>query len=668
MSRWNFLSTSFPRPGGKPGFWFTWIAYLIFVALMLGKLNLLDHELNLPYIDMSGIDFLIAAGCLLVLTFWILWLPSRGVLWALALMNFLLSFVIFADLVYFRYFGDFLTIPVLLQAGQVESLGGSIGELLHWRDLWFFADFPLMLIGALWSWSRRRKAKSGSGYSIDYSVNHSAQRGSRFRVFLTRRLPAGLLILIIGFSAAFFPIRHASQTWAKNLLENNWWNVSMYNVTGLLGFHLIDSYRYVQTEINKGQPLPEERLSEIRDWFQDHQAARSSSAELLGAYKGSNVVTVQGEAFMNFFVGKKIDGQAITPNLDALREDSLYFDHFYHQTGQGRTSDADLATNISLHPLPSGSVFIRYANNAFDTMSSILKKEGYTSSVFHAYDGSFWNRNRMYQEMGYDHFYTEKEFKIDEPLGWSLGDRSFLNQSVGYMEQMPEPFYSFLITLSSHHPYNLDLPEEDKLPVGEFENTVFGDYLQSVHYLDSALGDMIERLKKDGLWENTIFVFYGDHDFSLDERESVSKLLEKPVSEFEYSQMMGQVPLLIHLPDGKLAGTYSQPGGQLDTMPTLLNLLGIDAGKYPLMGRNLLNQSDSNSLVVLRTGAFADGQIYYEPSADGVFENGICYDLNTGQPTDVEKARAGYEEAVKRLSISDDVIAKDLIPVLNESK
>ncbi|NGZ75746.1 LTA synthase family protein [Saccharibacillus alkalitolerans] len=669
----SFFNQASHGPGRKPGLLFTSVLYVLFLCLMLGKLRLLHGNLQLPYITMNGVDTLVAAGSLVALSFWVFWLPPRGRFPALALLDLLLTALIFADLVYFRYFGDFLTVPVLLQAGQVDSLGGSIAELLRWRDLWLFADWPPMLAAALWSLAGRRKKRwlpaadrpaAGSAERSFFSpAKDGAVRHGRARR-LTLRFAAGLLLLAIGFSAAFFPIRHASQTWAKNLLENNWWNMSVYNVTGLLGFHAIDAYRYAQTTIEKGRELPEDRLSEIRGWFEDNREARMGPPELLGKYEGSNVITVQGEAFMNFFVGKELNGRPITPNLDKLREDSLYFGNFYHQTGQGRTSDADLGANASLHPLPSGSVFIRYADNAFDTMASVLKERGYAANVYHAYDGSFWNRSRMYKEMGYDRFYDEQDYEIDEPLGWSLGDRSFLDQSVGFMEETPEPFYSFLITLSSHHPYNLALKDEDKLDVGEFEGTTFGDYLQSVHYLDSALGGMVERLKRDGLWENTIFVFYGDHDYSLDEREAAGRLLGRELSAFDYEQMMAQVPLLIHLPDGGLAGTYDEPGGQLDIMPTLLPLLGIDSGDYDLMGSNLLNGADRGRLVVLRSGAFTDGKIYYAPSADGVFENGVCYDLKTRQKTDVERARAGYEEAAKRLSISDDVITRDLLPPL----
>ncbi|GGN91558.1 LTA synthase family protein [Saccharibacillus kuerlensis] len=682
------LNPSSSKPGLQPGFLLTLALYALFILSTLGKLRLLHSNLQLPYITMDAANVLIAIGSLLALSFWIFWLPSGGQLPALAGLHLLITGLIFADLIYFRYFGDFITVPVLLQAGQMESLGGSIAELLRWQDLWLFADWPLMLAAGLWSWRRRsavkRLASSASHGSFDDSFEIEGRSSYRYGPLpasaaassavgrrsrrLLRRFAAGLLVLTLGLSAAVFPIRHASQTWAKNLLENNWWNMSMYNVTGLLAFHAIDAYQYAQTAIGKGRELPSERIDEIRQWFAERESKTSGTDALFGRYKDSNIIVVQGEAFMNFFVGKKLNGQSLTPNLDKLMEDSLYFDNFYHQTGQGRTSDADFSANASLHPLPSGSVFIRHAENVFHTMPSILKQQGYAANAYHAYDGSFWNRNRMYKEMGYDRFYAEHDFEIDERLGWSLGDRSFLNQSVGFMEQTSQPFYSFLITLSSHHPYNLNLEEEDRIDLGEFQDSTFGNYLQSMHYLDSALGDMVNRLKEDGLWEKTIFVFYGDHDYSLNESAAVSRLLGGEVSAFDYERMMAQVPLLIHLPDGAMAGTYENPGGQLDLMPTLLPLLGIDTADYFFMGSNLLDRSaDKNRLVVLRSGAFTDGTIYYTPSADGVFENGICYDLATGQQTDVNKARAGYAEAVNRLAISDDIITRDLIPVLQQN-
>ncbi len=97
----------------------------------------------------------------------------------------------------------------------------------------------------------------------------------------------------------------------------------------------------------------------------------------------------------------------------------------------------------------------------------------------------------------------------------------------------------------------------------------------------------------------------------------------------------------------------------LDMTPSLLHLLGVNASPYYLMGNDMFNNKEKK-LVVLRTGAFDDGNIFYIPSADGVFEHGTAYDLKTRKATDIERARAGFEEAQKRLNISDELITGDL--------
>ena len=107
---------------------------------------------------------------------------------------------------------------------------------------------------------------------------------------------------------------------------------------------------------------------------------------------------------------------------------------------------------------------------------------------------------------------------------------------------------------------------------------------------------------------------------------------------------------------------FDEPAGQLDMAPSLLHLLGISTESYYMMGNNLF--SGQERFVVLRSGAFTDGNLYYVPSPDSRFDNGSCYDLTTRKLTDVEKCKIPYEEANKRLSISDRVITGDLIKLL----
>lgn len=644
-----------PKPVFKRLLAYCNFEYFWFVIMIFIKLHFLHDNLHARYIDMNLLDDLIAIGSIMLVSFWVLWLPRRGRALSLIILNVLLTGIIFADLVYYRYFGDFLTVPVLFQAGQVGELQDSILSLIRPADLWLVADWILWLAVTLGIVFFRRKS------------NRTARSGltvkGRPRILLTR-LTAGLAVFALGFVLAMGPIRFYAKTWAVGLFEGGWWNISLYNVTGLLGFHYYDAYRYAKEHLGGKSELTAQEKEEMTAWFD--QAAETRSQEnddTFGAYRGSNVLVVQVEAFMNFMIGKEIGGREITPNFNKLMQESLYFSNYYHQTGQGRTSDADFSSQSSLHPLSTGSVFVRYPDHAFDTLPQILADNGYETGAFHAYEGSFWNRTNMYKAMGYDHFYSKKDYAIDEALGWSLGDKSFFRQSLERMSQETQPFYSFLITLSSHHPYSLPAFVRE-LDTGEFKDTLFGNYLESIHYADAALGELVEGMKREGLWDNTILYVYGDHDNSIPEKEDYEKFLGKPMTDLDMHQIMNQVPLLIHLPDGKAAGTHDQPAGQLDMAPSLLHLLGISSKPYYMMGNNLF--ASGGKFVVLRSGAFTDGKLYYIPSADNLFDNGTCYDLSTREKTEIEACRLPHEEAQKRLQISDDLIAGDRIPELRD--
>ena len=112
---------------------------------MMYKLVLFDRFVKVPNMAMSVDDVFVALGTLALVSFWTLWLPLRGRITALAILNVVLTAVVYSDLVYFRYFQDLISIPVLMQAGQVSSLGDSIGTLLSAKDIWYFIDWPFLI-------------------------------------------------------------------------------------------------------------------------------------------------------------------------------------------------------------------------------------------------------------------------------------------------------------------------------------------------------------------------------------------------------------------------------------------------------------------------------------------------------------------------------------------
>lgn len=657
------------RAGGNPQRWsiLSWFKYIdipLFLAAMLVKLLLFNDYIAVRYMDTTSEDVWIAFGTLLLIMFWTVLLPARGRIIALLAINLALTFILYADLIYFRYFQDLISIPVLLQAGQVDSLWDSIGALTSVQDWWLAVDLALIVpLSVLAVWQ-------GVASKRPYSLQGSAKLVQRqWRRRLATRAIASIVILAMGLGFYFVPVNAAKNSWAKGLFAGNWWSLSLYNVTGLYGFHGYDLFRYAQDHWFTSKTLPEAQLAEVQELLEARAATRGGlEGDLFfGRYAGSNVIMVQAEALHNFMLGRTLDGQEITPHMNKLLETSLYFEQFYHQTSQGRTSDADFTAHCSLQPLPGSSVFIRFAQNAFSCLPNLLTEAGYSASVYHAYDGGFWNRNVMYNRMGYDNFFNKKDFVIDEPVGWSLGDDSFFRQSAALMAEQPQPSYSFLITLSSHHPYRLPAAYQ-KLDLGEFAGTIFGDYLQAVHYLDQSLGNFIADLEEAGLWDTSILLLYGDHDNSIRDMEPFSRFLDKDLTPMDELNLLKQVPLIVHLPDEAKAGLMSQPSGQLDLAPTIMHLLGISSTDAAFLGTPLVTNQPpvAGKSIVFRNGSFTDGTVSFIASPDGIFENSACWEVATNTPTALSACEAGATAAKQELSMSDRIINNDLLKKIGQ--
>ncbi|MFF2888810.1 LTA synthase family protein [Paenibacillus sp. NPDC057967] len=634
-----------------------WVALdlLLFVIAMGLKVYWFNKLLSVPYMDMTDADKIIETGAILLASFWALLLPTRGRLIALISLNLLLSFILYADVIYYRYFQDLITVPVLLQLGQVESLGGSIHTLMKPEDFRLFADALIIILYAVYVLWRGRTDLANRLSSITRAI-----RWRRIGI----RIACSAAAFMLGFSLFFTNLNHATDTWAKGLFEKNWWNLSIYNVAGSLGFHGYDVYRYAKLNWFNAEPVSAEQRSDTQRFMEERAAARDElerSDSLFAAYKDSNVLMVQVESLQAFMIGQSIGGKEITPVLNELIKESAYFSNFYHQTAQGRTSDADFAVNCSLQPMKSGSVFIQYASHEYACLPSQLKNEGYSVNVFHPYQGGFWNRNVMYNKMKYDQFYSMKHYEMDERLGWSLGDKSFYRQSMDVIAELPQPFHSFLISLTSHHPYSLPAAEK-LLDTEELTGTMMGDYLQVVHYADAALGELIDRLKSEGLWDNTIFVLYGDHDNSIQNWEWYTRFMKDTSNEMEREQLIKSVPMLIHLPDGAHAGTYEKAGGQLDVTPTLMHLLGLSTSEPKWLGSPLLTgQQEETRIVTQRYGSWTDGHRYYIPSADGLSANGKCYTADNGELLDSAACLPMTESAQLELMMSDRVVIGNLL-------
>lgn len=605
---------------------------LFYTALLLIWLkSVIVHRFGfiLPIEDryQESILLLAPVSSTLVIVGLALFWPAKRQPLMIVIASFISSFILFANLVFYRFFQDFITLPVLFQSQNMGDLNESILELLRPWDFFVFAD---VIILAYLVWGRKWKGTVLS-------------RPKHVTVFVL-----AICVFLVNWSMA--------EVVRPELLTRTFDRHIMVKSLGVYNYHIYDAV--VNSRMSTKKVFA--NSSDVQDakTYLEQMAEDEINPQLFGVAEGRNVIYVSMESLQSFVIEREIDGQELTPFLNDLIDDenSFYFENFYHQTGQGKTSDAEFMMENSLYPLPSGAVFFTHANNQYDPLTKTLEEHGYTSVVFHANDKSFWNRDLMYQNFGYDRFYSLPDFEVNEEnsVGWGLKDIPFFEQSVEKMSGLSQPFYSKLLTLTNHYPFELD-EEDQMIPQYTSGSRTLNRYVTTVRYLDESMKHFFEEMKKAGLYENSIFILYGDHyGISQNHNRSMAKLLEKDeITPYDHVQLQ-RVPLIIHIP-GVEGKRIEEVSGQIDVRPTVERLLGIEREHRYYFGHDLF-ATNRQPFAVLRDGSFI--------TDEAVFTEDRCYDRQTGEETDAAVCDPMKERAAKELQFSDEIIYGDLMRFL----
>jgi phosphoglycerol transferase MdoB-like AlkP superfamily enzyme len=463
-------------------------------------------------------------------------------------------------------------------------------------------------------------------------------------------LVAGIFFFNLGLAETERP-QLLTRSFDREMLVKN---ISVYN------FHIYDGV--LQSKTSAQRALADSNsLTEIENYVKANK--KEPDKDMFGIAKDRNVILVSLESTQSFVINETINGKEITPFLNDFIGESYNFENFYHQTGQGKTSDSEFIVENSLYPLGRGAVFFTNSNNEYVAAPELLKDQGYYSAVFHANNKSFWNRDIMYQALGYDRFFDVNDYEVNEEnsVGWGLKDKEFFEQSVDHMKELPQPFYSKHITLTNHFPFELN--EEDKM-VDAFDSNskTLNNYFPTVRYQDEALKHFIQKLKDEGLYENSIIVLYGDHyGISENHNAAMGEFLGKEVTPYDEIQLQ-RVPFVIHIPGvtDKNPKTISDVSGQIDIRPTLMHLLGVETKDEIEFGKDLFSK-DKLPFTVLRDGSFITDKF--------VYTSGTCYDKSTEEPAeDMDACEPYMDKAKQELNYSDKIIYGDLLRFYDEMK
>lgn len=558
----------------------------------------------------------------------------------------LLTALLFSNILYYREFADFITFSSAMASRKTsEGLGKTVLDSLQIWDIIYILDY--LVLGFLFFKS-----------IIQTDERHFHKRAS----FAVTSLAA------LGFSVNLF----MAELDRPELLTRGFSNTYVVRALGLPTFSIYSTNQAIKSQ-NERNNAKAENLAPIKEFVQNNYAAPNPSYFGLG--KGRNVYMLHLESFQQFLIDYKlvVDGKEheVTPFINSIyhSSDTLSFSNFFNQVKAGKTSDAETMLETGLFGLANGSFMVNYGgeNTQFAAPAILAQKAGYTSAVFHGNVGSFWNRNNTYKQWGYNHFFDAQyypEQTQENSFQYGLHDKPMLSESIKYLERLQQPFYTKFLAVSHHYPYNSleGSPDEQGFPLAQTNDETINGYFATANYLDTAIQSFFQYLKDAGLYENSVIVLYGDHYGIANSRNpSLAPLLNKdPETWSQYDNaMMQRVPFMIHIPGtnrGEIKNTF---GGEIDALPTLLHILGIDTSKLTMVGQDLLSPSNKQMVAFRTAGSYVspiytsyDGRIYYT-------ETGI--EITNPDETTTAKLQELKEATSLQLKSSDDVQTGDLL-------
>lgn len=531
------------------------------------------------------------------------------------------SVIMIANTLFYKFYDDIMTLPILLQMDNTGGLGSSVMNLIDFKVLFLVMNLPILMI------ANRRLKDSTKGTPHFYKK---------------------YFISMIGAYLLTFGLSYLSGLPMFNVPYNR---EVMIKTLGIYQYGLYDIYLSLTTPIDYALAENNEFI-EVSNYVKSNQI--NPNSELFGVAKDQNIIVISLESLQEFAINLEVNGEEVTPFLNQFIQECYYFNNFYQQTSQGKTSDAEFITENSLYAADRGSAFYAKSQNQYESLASIFKGQGYYTAVFHANEKEFWNRETMYEALGFDHFFDESAFLVNEEnsFGWGLTDEAFFEQTLDYLKGLPQPFYAKLLTLTNHYPF--EIPEQYQyISPGETNNEIVNHYITTVRYLDEALKSFITNLKESGLYDNTIIVMYGDH-YGLSESyyEDLAILLQEEEITLNRHLDLQRVPFIIHLPNQEEGEVVSTVSGQIDMKPTLLNLVGLPVNAYINFGQDLF-AADRRELIVLRDGSFIGSEYRYADST--------CLRSDSGELVDQSFCESLEKVAVQDLYYSDLILNKDLL-------
>ncbi|MGN0601583.1 MAG: LTA synthase family protein [Oscillospiraceae bacterium] len=543
--------------------------------------------------------------------------------------------------IYYTNYKSFLSVALASTASQLGGVADAVTDILELKHIMLL--WPIVAMIVVYVLLRKKRP--------DYFDNLEKKH-------LRKKYAVGTLAVSVAVAGIFAATLTGTD---YSRLKKQWNREYVLGTFGLYTYQISDTVSCVNAKLNMlmGFSESEQAFKEFYGTQEEKEEVKETDKkanEYSDIFKGKNIITIHAESIQQFTMDTYINGKELTPNLNKLAKEGLYFSNFYAQESVGTSSDSEFTFASSLMPASSGTVAINYWDRDYTTTQSMLRDMGYYTFSMHGNNGSYWNRLNLHEALGYEKFFNyTSDFEIDETIGLGLSDKSFFSQAIPKIKEISKEhknYYGALLMLTNHTPftdiervsdfevdfkfkkYNEETGLYEEISRPFLEGTKLGSYFKSVHYADEAIGQLMNDLDKEGLLDNTVIIIYGDHDAKIKESDYeyyynydpfTDKTLNEgdegyiPIDDFYYN-VNRKVPFIIWSKDGGYEpAEITQVMGMYDVQPTLGNMFGF-SNKFAL-GHDIFSfKEGTENTVIFPNGNFVTDTIYYDSQKNKYFD------------------------------------------------
>lgn len=573
-----------------------------------------------------------------------------------------------ANTIYYQFFKSFISVNLISTASMIGEVNDSLFEKMH------FYQFLYLIYLFIFIFIHKKLSKKNYYFEVE-----KIEKGKR--MFTYTLASSGIIVLLLSITLTGTDLSRLIKQWNRDYVVQKF---------GLYVYTINDMVQSMQPKIDTLFGY-DESAKTFREYYSCRwENENKKKNEYTDIFKGKNLVFIHMESMQNFLLDLEFNGEKVTPNINRLASEGIYFSRFYPQISTGTSSDTEFTLLTGLMPSASGTVFVNYYDRDYKSMPKYFDDLGYYTFSMHANNAEYWNRKTMHNSLGYKKFYAKDSYEVPtdtkDPnyVGLGLSDKSFFKQILPILNDINDtksPYFGTIITLSNHSPFNsldkydpIDVTmkytevnengEEEEKTAKYIDGTPMGNYVKSAHYADAALGQFFEDVENGSFADDTVFILYGDHEARLaksqfdllynydpktDERIPENDENYYSLDNYKYD-LLKNTPLIIWTKDKKFQKEITDVMGMYDILPTVANMFGFEE-KYAL-GHDIF--SDNEKIVVFPNGNVLTNKVYYSNLNNN-------YVVLTDETMDEDYITRISSNAEKILDVSNGIIRHDLI-------